>query len=563
VPAPSTGVIFNVTLLYSMAKQQQMTWRLMLSVLSGTLGASLQFGFSTGFVNNMEVYVMHYFQNRGLASRTCHLEDASTDCAEFRFWWSVAVSGFAMGGLVGTFVFPTLANKIGRKRTILSTSVFCYLSCYLIAFPSSWWMLILGRILVGIGAGGACGAVPTYITEIAPNDLRGTLGTVHQLMITIGILTSQALSTTELHLLGEDSRWQYSLLVPFACTTFLVITLPFCAESPPFLLQTKGEQACKDALMWFRRKDYDQKRFYREIRHMKQEMELADKTASVGDVLKDELLWKPMLVGTVVNLSMQFSGIDAVFYYSTSVFVSAGIDLNNAQLATTLVGLCNVLVTIPAMFMMDKAGRKVIQAAGLGGMCLSYVLMTVALVCNLHMLSVVAMVLIICFFAFGPGCIAWFIIAELVPIHARGVATSVALGVNWVANWFIAFVFPHILMYLGRWTFVVFVVSTFSLMTYTIIFLPETKGKTVMEIRETFSSSNLLTSASAPNLAALGQPFLNTEGGLSKTKSLGGLASRSVPNMQDWSAFAQPELPKSVQKPAGAGGDVVVVQTLH
>ena len=166
---------------------------------------------------------MHYFQNRGLASRTCHLEDASTDCAEFRFWWSVAVSGFAMGGLVGTFVFPTLANKIGRKRTILSTSVFCYLSCYLIAFPSSWWMLILGRILVGIGAGGACGAVPTYITEIAPNDLRGTLGTVHQLMITIGILTSQALSTTELHLLGEDSRWQYSLLVPFACTTFLVL----------------------------------------------------------------------------------------------------------------------------------------------------------------------------------------------------------------------------------------------------------------------------------------------------------------------------------------------------
>lgn len=266
---------------------------------------------------------------------------------------------------------------------------------------------------------------------------------------------------------------------------------------------------------------------------MKQEIELADKTASVVDVLKDELLWKPILIGTVVNLSMQFSGIDAVFYYSTSVFLSAGMELETAQLATTLIGLCNVIVTIPAMLFMDKAGRKVIQAAGLGGMCLSYVVMTIALVCNMHTLSVIAMVMIICFFAFGPGCIAWFIIAELVPIHARGIATSVALGVNWAANFFIAFVFPHILSYLGRWTFTVFVVSTFTLTLYTIIFLPETKGKTVMEIRETFSSSNMLRPASAPNLAAMDQPLLGN-----KRNTIG-----SMPNIHDLSAFAQPSAP--------------------
>merc|ERR1719240_1411501 len=111
---------------------------------------------------------------------------------------------------------------------------------------------------------------------------------------------------------------------------------------------------------------------------------------------------------------------------------------------------------------MDKAGRKMIQCVGLAGMCLAYVLMTVALVGNMPRLAVVAMVCIIIFFAFGPGCIAWFIVAELIPLHARSFAVGVGMGLNWITNWLVAFMFPHLLIWLGDWTFTVFIMTTGS-----------------------------------------------------------------------------------------------------
>jgi len=201
-------------------------------------------------------------------------------------------------------------------------------------------------------------------------------------------------------------------------------------------------------------------------------------------------------VGIGVNLSMQLSGIDAVLYYSTRVFIDAGIPLEWAQVYTTMVAFTNVLVTIPAMLLMDKAGRKVIQSVGLGGMCIAYVLMTGALVTGCHDLAVAAMFLIICFFAFGPGCIAWFIIAELIPVHARGVATTLGLGANWFANWLVAFVFPMILASLHHWTFSIFAASTLVLTLFTIFFLPETKGKNVSEIAELYSRNSSKTLSS-------------------------------------------------------------------
>merc|ERR1711982_143437 len=102
---------------------------------------------------------------------------------------------------------------------------------------------------------------------------------------------------------------------------------------------------------------------------------------------------------------------------------------------------------------MDRAGRKVFQSLGLGGMCCSYIVITYAMVTGQHTLAVYAMISIIIFFAFGPGCIGWFIVSELSPMHARGFANALGLGVNWFANWLVGFIFPFILAYLQNWTF--------------------------------------------------------------------------------------------------------------
>jgi SP family facilitated glucose transporter-like MFS transporter 1 len=458
--------------------ESRLSVRLILTVLICALGGSFQFGFSTGFVNNAEPYVKRYLISVGVTE-----EGADT---EFRSLWSVAVSGFAMGGIVSTFLFPKIAQRVGRKAAILATTPFCFFSCYLIAFPSSWCALIVGRIMVGISAGGACAVVPTYITEIAPLELRGSLGTVHQLFITIGIFVAQLVSTEQFGFFGSDEKWQCCLVLPSACAFIMMLFLPFSEDSPAYLFQRYGEERAENALLWFRPHRPHCPPICNELQTIKEELSLSSKDAGIIDVLGDPLLWKPLLVGSIVNLSMQFSGIDAVFYYSTNVFHRAGIVENESQVYSTLISLCNVLITIPAMLCMDMAGRKVIQACGLSGMCASFVVMTFALVHDYHRLSVVAMTMSICFFALGPGCIAWFIIGELMPLHARSIATTVALTVNWMANMLVGAVFPQIEHTFDSYAFGTFVVSTALLALFTVACLPETKGNTILEIRAWF-----------------------------------------------------------------------------
>jgi len=229
----------------------------------------------------------------------------------------------------------------------------------------------------------------------------------------------------------------------------------------------------------------------------------ASESAGIMEVVRDRRLRGPVLVGCGVNLSMQLSGIDAVLYYSTKVLQDAGIELEWAQVYTVLISLVNVLVTIPAMMLMDKAGRKVIQSLGLGGMCVAYLTMTVALVTGQHLLAVGAMFGVVCCFAFGPGCIAWFIVSELTPVHVRGFATTVGLGANWMANFLVAFTFPHVLAALRSWTFGIFAASTLLLTLFTLACLPETKGRTVAEISEFFAPPKASVAAGAAPKASV------------------------------------------------------------
>jgi hypothetical protein len=139
--------------------------------------------------------------------------------------------------------------------------------------------------------------------------------------------------------------------------------------------------------------------------------------------------------------------------------------------------------------------------------------MTTALVTGRHLLAVGAMFGVVCCFAFGPGCIAWFIISELTPVHVRGFATTVGLGANWLANFFVAFAFPHVLAALHSWTFGIFAASTLLLTAFTLACLPETKGRTVAEISEFFAVPEV------PVICVAGPPCLPTPPKLPRSDS--------------------------------------------
>jgi MFS family permease len=237
---------------------------------------------------------------------------------------------------------------------------------------------------------------------------------MHQLGITIGILLSQALSTPSLNLLGSKERWQWLFLVPILCGLVEVIVLPFLPESPSYLYSTQGKVAARKALVRLQCEEVADQY----LNYIREEISASSGTSNVQaggmtvwELFSDRRLRKQLIVGITVQLMMQFSGIDAVFYYSTRVFYQA--DVSDPELATTCLGIINVIVTIFAVKFMDTTGRKTLLKYSWMGMFSSYLLLTASFIFKpyvqmMDQLSVVATTGVIIFFAFGPGCIAWF-----------------------------------------------------------------------------------------------------------------------------------------------------------
>lgn len=256
--------------------------------------------------------------------------------------------------------------------------------------------------------------VPTYFSEISPIAVRGAVGTVHQLGITVGILISQALSTPSLNLLGSVDKWKWLFCVPVVCGLLEVMILPFLPESPSYLYTTQGRLAARRALVRLQCEEVADEY----LEYISQEVNSTtdlqqDNTTSmtVKQLFCDLTLRKQLIVGVTVQLMMQFSGIDAVFYYSTRVFRQASVA--DPELATTGLGVINVVVTIFAVKYMDTAGRKTLLKYSWMGMLASYLLLTASFVLKPYLqymdqLSIFSMTGVIIFFAFGPGCIAWF-----------------------------------------------------------------------------------------------------------------------------------------------------------
>jgi len=460
---------------------------LLITIAAVTLGSSLQFGYATGVMNNSEAFIMQYFHDQG---------------KEYTLMgWGTTVSSYGIGGLLGSVIGPKVIGRYcGRRATLLWNNVFLFLSSVLIALAPEWWYQAIGRIFVGIVAGVATAVVPTYFSEISPIAVRGAVGTMHQLGITVGILVSQALSTPSLNLLGSVDMWKWLFFVPVVCGFLELLILPFCPESPSYLYATQGKEAARQSLERLLPRDsVDQylENIKAEVFATRGSSDSNDGgSMTVMELFRNKKLRKQLIVGITVQLMMQFSGIDAVFYYSTTVFYQA--DVADPELATTCLGIINVIVTIFAVKYMDSAGRKTLLTYSWVGLFFSFLTLTLSFILKpyfgcMDQLSVAATTGVIIFFAFGPGCIAWFIIAEIFPLTARDTAMTVGIFINWAANWLVAFTFPHLLEYTQPYTFLVFVATAAFFLFFTVQFVPETKGMTVAEIAEEFHEVPLYT----------------------------------------------------------------------
>jgi SP family facilitated glucose transporter-like MFS transporter 1 len=235
--------------------------------------------------------------------------------------------------------------------------------------------------------------VPMYISEIAPLNLRGGLGTVNQLAVTVGLLLSQVLGIEQI--LGTNDGWPV-LLGLAICPAFLqLILLPICPESPRYLLITKQwEEEARKALRRLRASNQVEE----DIEEMRAEerAQQAEASISMMELICSPTLRAPLIIGVVMQLSQQLSGINAVFYYSTSLFVSSGLSEEHAKFATMGIGAIMVVMTVVSIPLMDRTGRRTLHLYGLGGMFIFSIFITISFLIKvgslalLHLSSVLA-----------------------------------------------------------------------------------------------------------------------------------------------------------------------------
>lgn len=390
----------------------------------------------------------------------------------------LVVSSMLVGAIVGAGLSGPLSEKLGRRRLVFMISIVFIIGALILALAPTMEILVLGRVIIGLAVGGSTAIVPVYLSELAPTDARGSLSSLNQLMITIGILASYLVN----YAFAPIEGWRWMLGLAVVPSVILMIGVIFMPESPRWLLEKRGEKAARDVM----KLTYPASEIDHEIENMKKINQIADNTWTV---LKSPWLLSTIIIGSVFALLQQLIGINAIIYYAPKIFATAGFGESTAILSTVGIGVVNVLVTIFAISIIDKIDRKKLLVIGNIGMVASLLIMS-ALIWLIGVNSAAWIILLclttfIIFFGVSWGPVLWVMLPELFPMRARGAATGIAALVLSIGSLLVAQFFPVLTDVLQvQQVFLIFAVIGIIAMFFVIKFLPETRGRSLEQIEQ-------------------------------------------------------------------------------
>ncbi|KAK5899830.1 hypothetical protein CesoFtcFv8_009260 [Champsocephalus esox] len=455
-----------------------------------SFGSSMLYGFNLAVVNSPAQYIKNFY-NETLTESYNWIPDER----HLTILYSVTVSIFAIGGMTGALLVGKLVTKFGRKGTLVRATVLVFIGGALMGFSRSCRMpamVILGRFITGVHSGICLSVVPMYLGEIAPKSLRGFLGLVPSIHICLGVFIAQVLGLHEL--LGKEEYWPLLLSLIVFPTMIQLMLLPWFPESPRYLLIEKGNiHATIEALKWYRSKGNIQA----EVDEMQEEQRSLSSihTISVWGLLRDRCVRWQVITIMVLNIGMQLSGIDAIWFYTNDIFRDAGIPDLNIQYVTVGTGAIEVISGMLGCFTIERVGRRPLIIGGFlfMGICCAGITLSVlfqAQVAYMRYISVGCVVGIIAGFCIGPAGVPFLITAELFKQSHRPAAYTVAGVLNWMSNFTIGFIFPFLEMTMGPYCYLIFCTICLGVALYTIFVIPETKNKTFMEISQMFAEKN-------------------------------------------------------------------------
>ncbi|CAG9585097.1 unnamed protein product [Danaus chrysippus] len=415
-------------------------------VLAGvvtTLGSSLPVGFNIGVVNT-PAEILKNFCNESFISRY----DLPLDNKWLNVLWSAVVSTFIVGGCIGSLLGSVLADKLGRKKATISTNILfiCGGVMFLLCrAANSVEMMIVGRFLVGLAGGLTTSIVPMYLTELAPTSLTGAMGVACPMGVNVGVLVGQVMGLD--CLLGGADNWPYLL----SCFMVLVIiSLPILCvlpESPKYLFVVRRDEvAALDELSRVRGESVS--RVSCELECLR--FESPSRSGSLLSALRNPALRLPLLLVCAAQAGQQTSGINAVFYYSQSIFRQAGLSEHSSQLASISCGAINVCTAIVVSRVVSHAGRRPLLLGSTLAATLSLAALGFAKIYSVrrrildavrvyvnssHLCSSVR--------PLGLGPIPYFIASELFEVSSRSAGMSWGSLANWGGNFIVGMTFPY------------------------------------------------------------------------------------------------------------------------
>lgn len=400
------------------------------------------------------------------------------------------VSCALLGCIVGVSFSGKLSDKYGRKIVLIISAVLFLASAIGCMLSNTFSVLIIFRLIGGLGIGVASMVSPLYISEFAPSRLRGMMVSLYQLALTIGIVlayfsnvyladhSTMTYSGEVMTRIFSTEVWRAMLGLGALPAAIFLVCLFLVPESPRWLLLKGQEQKAAEILIKIDGPESAKK----EIQAFN------DQGVNNNTSLKElftPVYRKALWIGLLLPFLSQVCGINAVIYYGPRILEQAGFTLNNALGGQVTIGLVNVVFTFVAIFTIDKWGRRPLLFVGIGGAVAS--LLTIGALFSLGITSgpwilMFILVFIACFaFSFGPVC--WVVIGEIFPNAIRGKAMALATLSLWIGNFLVGQLTPVMLEGLGSsWTFWLFAICCSPALWLTWKFIPETKGRSLEDI---------------------------------------------------------------------------------
>lgn len=440
-----------------------------------TIGGFL-FGYDTGVINGALPFITDTFGLNAL-------------------YESLVVSSLIFGAALGALLVGRLADRFGRKPTLVGMAGGFFCATLACAFAPSAYFLIGARFVLGIAVGGASVTVPSYIAEMAPTRVRGQLITRNELMIVSGQFAAYVINAVIASIFFDPSSWRWMLAVAALPAMVFGLGMLRMPESPRWLATQGRFDQMRDVLARIRscssRNDIEA-----EADEVLQLAKL-DQKQSKGSWRDLRAPWIRRLfaVGIIAAMAQQITGVNSIMYFGTIILDKSGFDTTTALVANVAYGAISVAATLVGIWLLGFVGRRRLLLVGLLGT--SSALLLLAAVSGLMPVGVLraslVLALTVTFLAFQQGAsapVSWILMAEIFPMRLRGVGFGIVCSVAWMTNFLVGFFFLQLVNWLSMAaTFLIFCGLGMIVAVFAFAMVPETKGFSLEELEIRFKSA--------------------------------------------------------------------------